>query len=224
MVDDNKAQSIYCYTGTDVLINNLTFENKRDLKDAERMITTFKLAQLEMNSYPFTLDLDVHHYIQIHKHLFSDIYPFAGEIRGESITKSNAPYSSGITPFCYPSFIYKQLDYLLLQMRANMHHIYTKEQFIQLLAYYYTELNIVHPFREGNGRVLREYLREFVEKANFEGYRLNYNKWGEEDRNNLLKHTIIATISGETTGIEELFGKVLVAKEYEISKVMKKAI
>ena len=87
------------YEHNGVLDNKLGINNQNDLDKAERMITTRKLAKLYLKKVPSKLDVE--HYIEIHKYLFEDIYPFAGEIRSESITKSFS--------FCLPQYIYPQL-------------------------------------------------------------------------------------------------------------------
>ena len=73
------------YLKDGVLINNLGLTDEEMLNKAERMITSYKLAKLYLNPGPQTFDTN--HYLSIHKFLFEDIYPFAGEIRNENISK-----------------------------------------------------------------------------------------------------------------------------------------
>ena len=101
---------------------------------------------------------DVNMYLFIHYYIFQDVYPFAGEIRDEAIYKSNEPYFHNKTPFCYPSLIYQNLNYNLSDMRDNIFKIKTRDDLVRFLSYYYGELNIVHPFREGNGRTFLQNL------------------------------------------------------------------
>jgi cell filamentation protein len=61
---------------------------------------------------------------------------------------------------------------LLLLQSKNFHKKekylieYEYDEFIEKLSYFITELNIIHPFREGNGRVIREYFRILLERKN----------------------------------------------------------
>lgn len=211
------SQSIYCYEGTNVLKNKRNLKSKEDLNEIERGITAYKLSMLYMNNYPFKITLDEKHYIEIHKYLFGDIYDFAGVIREESIYKSNEPYANGKTPFCYPSYIYQNLRSVLFEMQENVRKIKDEETLITFLSHYYSELNIIHPFREGNGRTLREFMREYVLQLNkiinFGCYEIEYSKLNKDDHKQLLKGSIISSITDNNTLIEDFFRKVLVNKK-----------
>ena len=110
--------------------------------------------------------------------LFEDVYPFAGHIRREQISK-------GDTLFYPPEMIDRQL-------RRVFDEIHTKkllseqdsEKQIQNLSHVMTELNIIHPFREGNGRSIRELIRCMGLEY---GLRLN---WGNTDRDTLIDAAI----------------------------------
>jgi cell filamentation protein len=58
------------------------------------------------------------------------------------------------------------------------------DPFVERLTYYFTELNVIHPFREGNGRVLREFIRCLALKA---GYTIN---WADVDPKSMLEAMI----------------------------------
>ena len=119
-----------------------------------------------------TGNFDVNHYLSIHKYLFDEIYPFAGEIRSENIQKD--------IPFCLPNLIYENLVRTLEQARKNLKKITNEEELIKFLADFYAELDIIHPFREGNGRTEREFLRQYMlmlnEVIDFGEYVLDYSK------------------------------------------------
>lgn len=160
-----KNSSKYCYSNG-VLINLYSILNQDLLHVVERNITTYKICQLECGKVLFDDFSLVQNYLKVHYFLFSDIYPFAGEIRDEAIYKSNEPYRNGVTPFCYPSFIYQNLDYYLKEMNKNIKRIDSREKLVYYLAYYYSELNMIHPFREGNGRTLRTFLKLYLDFVN----------------------------------------------------------
>ena len=80
------VQSLYCYPDTDVLINKLNIRDAKLLKKAEAEITAIK--QLELLQNPIAGNLTKTHLFNIHKFIFEDIYPFAGKIRREKISKA----------------------------------------------------------------------------------------------------------------------------------------
>ena len=84
---------------------------------------------------------------KIHKYLFEDIYPFAGEIRTENIAKSNFRFA----PVMY--------------LKASLEHIDSMPQsnFDEIIEKY-VEMNVAHPFREGNGRSTRIWLDLILKK------------------------------------------------------------
>lgn len=214
---ENSGQSKYCYEGTTVLKNKKNILDQTKLLEIEKGIVCYKVYFLYENdelSYPFKITLDVNHFINIHKYLFGDIYDFAGEIRDESIYKTNEPYYQGKTPFCYPEFIYTNLKNILENMKQNARCIKNESQLIQFLSYYYSEINIIHPFREGNGRTIREFLREYVKKLNsiidFGYYDLDYSRLNEFDIKQFMKGTIYSAITGDLEMLKESFGKMLV--------------
>lgn len=223
--------SKYCYDNG-VLINKFDIYDLEQLHKVERGITIYKISELKyikeeylngslLNDSlerKFVIDLfhnffNVDYYLMIHYILFKDIYSFAGEVRDEAIYKSNEPYFHSKTPFCYPSLIYTNLDYYLKEMRDNVYKINSREKLLQYISYYYGELNMIHPFREGNGRTLRVYMEFLVDYLDFNDLEIRYSLWSDDDREELLKSTVVSSVTGDTSGIMGCFDKVLVEKE-----------
>lgn len=170
------VQSMYCYPDTSVLKNKLHITDGKLLKEAEEEITAVKL--FEMLKTPVRGNFTKSHLMNIHKFIFMDIYPFAGKIRKESISKMD-------TMFCHPDAIEKELDKLFARIKEqNMLHETIEEQIFQNLAYIMAELNIIHPFREGNGRAIREFVRLMAKRL---GYSIN---WGNVEKEKLLDASI----------------------------------
>ena len=73
---------------------------------------------------------------------------------------------------------------------------------------------MIHPFREGNGRVLRTYFLLLVHELNkyisFDNFEIDYSLWDDNNKADLIKYTIINSINGDIDGIISLFDKVLV--------------
>ncbi|MEG0944921.1 MAG: Fic family protein [Angelakisella sp.] len=105
------------------------------------------------------------HLCNIHRFLFEDVYPFAGRFRLETIRK-------GETTFENEKVIPEKLHKLLAELKQDKYLAdLSYEDFIQRLAYYFAELNYIHPFREGNGRATREFIRLLVLHS---GYTVNW--------------------------------------------------
>ena len=172
------TQSIYCYPDSNVLKNKLNIRDNKLLKTAEEEITLIK--QMELLKNPIKGNFSKAHLINIHKFIFEDIYSFAGKIRREQISKAD-------TLFYPPNLIDRELDKVFAKIKEkNMLKETDKEKVFDNLAYVMAELNIIHPFREGNGRSIREFIRLMAKRM---GYDLN---WGNVDREELLEASILS--------------------------------
>lgn len=172
--------SIYCYPGTEVLKNKLNIHKREDLLFYETKITAAKLLSLRRKGV--TGDFSVKHLKQIHYTLFEDIYPFAGEFRTENIAK-------GSFRFAEWEYIEEQCNILLERLqKENTLQGLNKRVFVGRLSFYMAELNVLHPFREGNGRTIREFIRQLALKN---GYTLNLTK---VDAKTILEACMISVV------------------------------
>ena len=172
------TQSIYCYPDSNVLKNKLNIRENKLLKTAEEEITLIK--QMELLKNPIKGNFSKAHLMNIHKFIFEDIYSFAGKIRREQISKAD-------TMFYPPNLIDRELDKVFAKIKEkNMLRETDEEKVFDNLAYVMAELNIVHPFREGNGRSIREFIRLMAKRM---GYDLN---WGNIDKDELLEASIMS--------------------------------
>ena len=118
--------------------------------------------------------------MNIHKFIFEDIYSFAGKIRREQISKAD-------TLFYPPNLIDRELNKVFAKIKEkNMLKETDEEKVFDNLAYVMAELNIIHPFREGNGRSTREFIRLMAKRM---GYELNC---GNVDKDELLEASILS--------------------------------
>ncbi len=156
-----------------VLKNKFGITSPEELHNLEEKITIEKLSILYLN--PFIGDFDCNHLKAIHRYLFSDIYEFAGEYRNVDLYKK-------YTKFEDYKLISSKVDSLLLYARNKEVNIDNKFEIAKFLGDFYYQLILIHPFREGNGRTIREFLREFV-LCKFLGYKLEYSLI---DQNNFL--------------------------------------
>ena len=79
-----------CYPGTPVLINKLDLRDQAALDQAERISVTLRAAELELRTFtePFTFDF----YRMLHRELFQDLYPWAGELRTIDLSKKGTRF------------------------------------------------------------------------------------------------------------------------------------
>lgn len=199
-----------------LLKNNCGLENNEELEKVERVITNYKLAKLYLNQTEMKFTVD--YYLNIHKILFEDIYPFAGQIRDEVIEKN--------IPFCLPNFIYFNLKDTLEKARKLVIRINNEEKLVDVLTYLYSELDIIHPFREGNGRVEREFLRQYVnyvsQYISFGKYSLDYSNISANEKDGLIQALTIAGATCELDPLKEYLRKMIVRTDIEKENSVRK--
>jgi cell filamentation protein len=144
----------YVYPGTNVLINNENIRDPHDLETFERRMTLQRMREgiprIQFSSAGFR---------SIHRHLFQDVYAWAGDDRTVNLAK-------GGTMFCLAPFVSRELDKRFDALRAdNNLRGQAPEQFAERAALHICELNAVHPFRDGNGRTLRAFLEQLGDGA-----------------------------------------------------------
>ena len=131
-----------------VLENKLGLTNSADLAREEERISKIKAIELFETGYLDSLEAGKFESLsKIHKYLFNDIYPFAGEVRKENIAKGNFRFA----PVMY---LKASLEHIDSMPQSNFDEIVDK----------YVEMNIAHPFREGNGRSTRIWLDLILKK------------------------------------------------------------
>ena len=169
--DMYKAEkSIYCDDGTNILINKFNLKDQKKLNSIEREIVTLKLGD-----YYEYMTIDVRNpnlLLDLHKFVFEDIYDFAGKFRQENIAKEN---------FRFAEFKYVQDSYydLMNEFKKDNYLVgLDKEKLSKKLAYYMAELNVLHPFRDGNGRIIREYIKLVAKN---DAYELTWSKKDPKD-------------------------------------------
>lgn len=149
---EDKGDTEYCYPGTNILKNKLNIQNLERLHEAERDYSSIR--QVELYKQGISGDFSLKHLCSIHKQLFQDIYPWAGKIRTVDISKG--------TIFCLVQFIENQFTWIYQQLKKEnfLKDITDKIEMANRLAYYLGEINMIHPFREGNGRTQRIYIEQ----------------------------------------------------------------
>lgn len=145
--------SKYTYPNSIVIKNKLNIKEPKQLEEYERQMVSFKLATIR-NQKKIT-SFDSQHLKWIHYYLFCDIYEFAGQYREENITKENFM-------FAQYEYLEENVDQILNQINVAELKKCDFEEKLKKISYYMTELNVLHPFREGNGRAIREFIRQLL--------------------------------------------------------------
>lgn len=131
-----------------MLENKLGISNPIELAKEEEKLTKKKAIQLFETKELENIEIGTFKGLsQIHKYLFEDVYEFAGKIRKENISKNNFRFASAM----YLEEALKKIDKM---PQSDFDEIIDK----------YVEMNIAHPFREGNGRSTRMWLDMILKK------------------------------------------------------------
>jgi cell filamentation protein len=158
----------YCYPNSNILINKLNLMDNAKLHVAERNSSTIRLS--ELSKKPIKGNFDMQHLQKIHKAIFQDIYDWAGKVRTVDISKSNL--------FCMVQHVSSMAEDIFHKLGSENYLLgYSKEKCVSRLSYYLGEINAMHPFREGNGRSQREFIRCLVAVS---GHQLDYKNITEK--------------------------------------------
>jgi cell filamentation protein len=147
------ATDPYVYPGTNILRNLLEIEDLDRLQQFEAVSTAYRISELRLS--PLAGSFNTAHLQRIHHHIFQDVYSWAGQFRTVDIRKEGEFW------FCRHEYIPEALAELFDKLKAeNNLRNRDPHEFGARAGYYLTELNAIHPFREGNGRAQREFIRE----------------------------------------------------------------
>lgn len=146
-----------------MLENKLGITDSTELARAEEKISKRKAAEMFETGFFDNLDPGTYEsLVRIHKYLFNEIYDFAGELRKVNISKGNFRFA----PLMYLRAALQSIDKM---PQSSFDEIIEK----------YVEMNVAHPFREGNGRSTRIWLDLMLKKEI--GYVIDWSKVDKED-------------------------------------------
>ena len=192
---DSSGES--CYPGTTVLINKLGIREQTILTDTEQTIASLHSIEIENSppSEPFTFEF----YCSLHRRLFSDIYDWAGQLRTVNISKQTTRFypASDLQSMGNAKFAYLQE----MQEFSNL----PRSEFIAEITDFYHELNMLHPFREGNGRTQRLFFTLLIRRA---GYDILFS---DCDLSQLMVATVYAA-QGVTDYLHNFFENSILSK------------
>ena len=183
-----------CYPDSTVLINKFNIRNQHELDMVEKQITLLRGVQAEQET-AFT-DVDFDFYKNLHKKIFGDIYEWAGSVRTVNISKKG-------TVFCNADEI-EHIGALKFRRLKNMNYLKDMNdgKFLDELTDLYHELNMLHPFREGNGRTLRLFIALLVRNTDRD------IDFGGSD-SDLLMIAAIKAAQGDRMLLRQVFGELI---------------
>jgi len=183
------SDDLYLYPGTQTLKNKLDIRDPIQLEKIERQLVTQRIRQGVPEG-----KFDLAHLQGIHRHLFQDVYPWAGELRQVEIAKGGHQFQFRAYIETGMADVHGRLvkrDYLCGLNKA---------EFAREAGAIMGDVNYVHPFREGNGRTQLQYLKQLGQQAghNVDLARLDPKGWIEASR-----HAHAADYAPMSRAIEE---------------------
>lgn len=161
--------------------------------DLQRLETPLALRRLlELQQSPVRGNYDTAHLQAIHRYIFLDVYPWAGELRTVSISKPDAIFPP-------PDYLGPSLDALFAELaRDGLLKQLSASAWAHRAAYYLGEINAIHPFREGNGRTQREFIRELALSG---GHRLT---WAGQTQEEMIRASKLSLLRRNYSGLERV--------------------
>lgn len=139
-----------------VLRNRIGITDAAELAQAEANFTSVQIAQLRRRPLPGRYDLA--HLQAFHRHIFNDVYEWAGQLRTVSLGKGAL--------FCLPQHLVVVGDEIFGELARNGYlRNLGRADFLDGVTELTAKLNALHPFREGNGRTQRAFLGQLARDA-----------------------------------------------------------
>lgn len=172
---DLAAWRAYLWPGSDVLSNKLDIRDPAKLAEAEALLTTQRLEE----GAPIVANTP-DGYCAIHRHIFQDLYTWAGAYR-----TANMRHPAHAAFFCKTAFIAEQMETTFAAIRdLAAGDLGSAAGFAAALAAPLGDLNAIHPFRDGNGRAMREFIAQLAVAHGlvFDQTKLDAAQWHEASR------------------------------------------
>lgn len=171
----------YCWPASACLRNKLGIRDPSRLAQSEARLVSARDVLAARWTIPGEYGLE--HLKAFHLQLFQDVYDWAGETRTVDISRPGSR-------FAHWRYIDEEISSVLhrLAVADGLLIGLRRQSFVERLAYYYGEINARHPFREGNGRTQRAFLRQISAAAgwNVDWSGLSSTANDEASRTNLL--------------------------------------
>lgn len=179
----------YTYPDSGILRNIQNIKDSEILMFIESSAVTKRLQELYESPIKIT---GIESLFNIHRHLFQDFYSWAGKKRIVEISKDGNQFF----PLSHFDNAFKYIDSLISEFKATPDK--NKKLLAEKLAQLLDHINYLHPFREGNGRTQREFLRLLAKEKNLN---LNLNP---ADNRVVYEKYMKGTIHSDITTLSEL--------------------
>ena len=182
----------YLYPALDVLRNRLGIHQAQRLEQTAWEFTSLRAATIPLGPRGRGLP----HLCAIHRQLYQDLFDWAGKLREIDIYQ-------GDTPFCHFAWIEKEGNALMRKLKEEDYLCeQPRETFVERLSWYYGEINVLHPFRLGNGLTQRIFFEQLAIHA---GYLLDWrgidpDAWSQANQLGAM---------GDPEPLERIFRKVV---------------
>ncbi|MBU2768556.1 cell filamentation protein Fic [Acidithiobacillus ferrivorans] len=143
----------YIDASTGVLKNIFGIANAQELEKTEASLAYGRSLNLDIGVPPVP-PFDMDHLKAIHKHLFQDVYSWAGEIRIIDISKGHTRFASAIAIDSAGTKLFREMG------NEDWFKGRNRRDFADRAGHYLGEINVLHPFRDGNGRAQRYFMAQ----------------------------------------------------------------
>ena len=183
-----------------ILRNKFGLTDQESLDRAEADAVSVRSILLQRN--PLKGNFDSEHLKALHSYLFRDVYEWAGQFRTIPLAKADYARSARVTRFTPPDLIEQELTKVFDEL-ANEHFLQgmQRREFARKVAALLSEINRIHPFREGNGRAQRQFVRQLADSL---GYKLHFEIVSKE---RLIQASILSA-SGDVAMMERLLDEI----------------
>ena len=181
----------YTDPATGVLKNRLGITDEATLEQTEAQFVAQRSHELVQDPIPGAFDLP--HLQAIHRHLFGDLYEWAGQLRTVDVIKDTSR-------FAHHAYLERAAETIFREL-AQENHLrgLAPAEFSRRAAHYLAELNALHPFREGNGRAQREFLSQL---ARDNGYAIAWDYITQADMLDASRRSFAGDLAPLTTLIQ----------------------
>ncbi|TQJ94708.1 Fic/DOC family protein [Achromobacter sp. SLBN-14] len=183
------AKDPYVDPASGVLRNRLGIIDQAELDRVEATFAAVRSYELAIT--PVCGEFDLAHLQQIHRRLFGDVYEWAGQLRTVDISKGTTRFANHEQIASYAPQITRPLA------RDQRLQGLSLEAFSERAGHYLGELNVLHPFREGNGRSIREFIGQLARDA---GYGIDWQGIRREE----MTQASIAAYQGDSSQMASL--------------------
>ncbi|MCW8167031.1 hypothetical protein D8B22_19300 [Verminephrobacter aporrectodeae subsp. tuberculatae] len=179
----------YLDKDTGVLRNLLSIRDQAELDEAESNLSF--VQSLKLREQPVKGNFDLAHLQEIHQRLFSDVYDWAGKIRQVEIEKGGVIFARQMVIESAAKQVFGPLS-----KERHLHGL-DADVFSERAGHYLGEINVLHPFREGNGRAQREFIGQLAQAA---GHKIDWSGISKED----MIQASLKAYRGDSSGLAGL--------------------